>query len=292
MTNKEWQGTTYGNGWMHHWLIVGLRYIDVRVLYIFVAIFVVPVCLLFNSSSGVIYRYFRQRIGYGRLRACWKTYVNHCFFSQVVIDKFASYAEKKFQIELEGYEYFADLASRPEGFVQLSSHFGNYELAGYSLVAKDKRFNALVFAGEKESVMANRNKCFAATNIQMIAIKSDMSHVFLIDAALQRGETVSIPADRMNGSRRNVVLPFLGALAEFPQGPFSIATMRELNVLSVSVVKVASKKYHIRVKPLQYDKNASRQEQIQQLAGAYVNELEYNVRRYPEQWYNFFEFWK
>lgn len=291
MAETAWAGTTYGNGWMHRWLIKGLRYMDVRLLYVFVAIFVVPVCLVVNPSRGIIYRYFRQRIGYGILKSCWKTYVNHCLFSQVVIDRFASYAGKRFAIDIDGYENFTSLAHQPEGFVQLSAHVGNYELAGYTLVAETKDFNALVFAGEKESVMENRSKKFSATNIHMIPIRQDMSHIFMIDSALQRGETVSIPADRINGSRRSIEKTFLGAKAAFPQGPFSIATMRGLNVLYVSVMKVSMKKYYIRVVPLQYDKNAGRKTQMEQLSDAYIEELERDICKYPEQWYNFFEFW-
>ncbi|MBO4551104.1 MAG: lipid A biosynthesis acyltransferase, partial [Bacteroidaceae bacterium] len=199
--NNNWPGTTYGNEWMHKWLIRLLRYIDTQVLYLFVAVFIIPVCLLLNPSRGFTYRYFRKRMGYGRLRSAWKTYVNHCLFGQVVIDKFAMYAGKRFDIEIENEQRFLDLAARSEGFVQLSAHIGNYEIAGYSLVAKSKRFNALVFAGEKASVMRNRDKMFAGTNISMIAIQEDMSHLFEIDDALTRGEIVSMPADRIFGSQ-------------------------------------------------------------------------------------------
>ena len=119
---KEWAGTTFGNEWMHKWLIRMLRYIDVRLLYIFVAVFIIPVCLVLNPSRGIAYRYFRKRIGYGRLKSAWKTYVNHCLFGTVVIDKFAMYAGKKFNIEIENYDAFLRLATREEGFVQLSTH--------------------------------------------------------------------------------------------------------------------------------------------------------------------------
>ena len=258
---------------MHKWLIRMLRYIDTRVLYTFVAVFVIPVCLLLNPSRSIAYRYFRRRIGYGRLKSAWKTYVNHCLFGQVVIDKLS-------------------LATRKEGFVQLSAHIGNYEIAGYSLISRDKAFNALVFAGEKDSVMQNRNRMFADTNIKMIAIRPDMTHLFEIDKALAGGEIVSMPADRINGSPKNIELDFLGAKARFPLGPFSIATMRELDVLAVNVMKTSLGSYKIYVTPLFYDKGASRQEQIKQLSGAYVAELEKRVRQYPAQWYNYFEFWQ
>ena len=292
MAEQKWAGTTYGNEWMHKWLIRMLRFIDVRILYLFVAVFIIPVCLVLNPSRGIAYRYFRQRIGYGKLKSAWKTYVNHCLFGQVVVDKFAMYAGKKFDVEVENYDAFLRLASKEEGFVQLSAHIGNYEIAGYTLVCENKRLNALVFAGEKESVMRNRGKMFADTNISMIAISPDMSHLFEIDQALKDGEVVSMPADRINGSPKCIVHDFLGAKANFPLGPFSVATMRSLNVLAVNVMKASLTKYKIYVTPLPYDKKATRQEQIKQLSKAYVTELEKRVKQYPEQWYNYFEFWQ
>ena len=211
--NSNWPGTTYGNEWMHKWLIRLLRFIDTRVLYLFVAVFIIPVCLIQNPSRGIAYRYFRKRIGYGRLKSAWKTYVNHCLFGQVVVDRFAMYAGKKFKVEVEGEEHFARLAAKDEGFMQLSAHIGNYEIAGYTLVSEGKRFNALVFAGEKASVMRNRDKMFADTNVGMIAISSDMSHLFEIERALENGEIVSMPADRIFGSRKDMEHDFLGAKA-------------------------------------------------------------------------------
>lgn len=290
--NNNWAGTTYGNEWMHRWLIRLLRHIDTRVLYVFVAVFVIPVCLMLNPSRGIIYRYFRQRIGYGRLKSAWKTYVNHCLFGQVVVDKFAMYAGKKFNIEIEGAEQFTELTKQKEGFVMLSAHIGNYEIAGYTLVSKVKRLNALVFAGEKASVMRNRSKMFAETNTNMIAIQPDMSHLFEIDKALTDGEIVSMPADRINGSQKNIGHVFLGSKAMFPLGPFSVATMRGLDVLAVNVMKSSLRGYKIYVTPLAYDKGASRQEQVRQLSSAYVAELEKRVWQYPTQWYNYFEFWQ
>lgn len=291
MAEQNWAGTTYGNNWMHKWLIRLLRFIDTRILYLFVAIFIIPVCLILNPSRGIAYRFFRKRMGYGRLKSAWKTYVNHCLFGQVVVDKFAMYAGKKFKVEIEGYENFARLAAKKEGFVQLSAHIGNYEIAGYTLVCENKRINALVYAGEKESVMRNRDKMFADTNISMIAINPDMSHLFEIDKALEEGEIVSMPADRISGSPKFIEHDFLGAKARFPLGPFSVATIRSLDALAINVMKTSLTSYKIYVTPLPYDKTTSRQEQIKQLSGAYVAELEKRVRQYPTQWYNYFEFW-
>ncbi len=291
MAQGQWAGTTYGNGWMHKCLITMLRIMDVRLLYLFASIFVVPVCLVLNSSRRTAYRYFREMHKYGRIKAAWATYINHCKFAQVVIDKFAMYAGKTFDVSVDGMEHFNALASGEEGFLHLSSHIGNYEIAGYTLVSDKKTINAVVYAHEKASVMENRNNMFTKTNIRMITLKEDMSHLFEIDQALCNGDIVSFPTDRFMGQTKCVEALFLGRSAKFPQGPFSVAAMRGLNVLAVNVMKTGLTEYKIYVTPLNYDKEQPRKEQIRQLSEAYVAELEKRIVEYPTQWYNFFDFW-
>lgn len=290
-SKQEWPGTTYGSSWMHRWLIKMLKHIDPRAIYVFVAIFVVPVCLLVNPGQKVIYHYFRKIWKYSPWRSFLLTYKNFYLFGQVVVDKFAMYAGKKFDIDIEGYERFLHLVEQSDGFLQLSAHIGNYEIAGYSLVAKQKKFNALVFGGEKASVMENRNKMFDGTNIHMIGVKDDMSHLFEINTALERGEIVSMPADRFVGSAKFIPLSFLGVTAHFPMGPFSVAVSRSLQVLAVNVMKTSAEGYKIYVTPLRYDSQAAKTTQIRQLAQSYVDELERVLKLYPEQWYNYYEFW-
>ena len=288
---RQWAGSTYGSSGMHKWLIRSLRILDNRLLYVFSYIFVVPVCLLLNASRKTAYHYFRHIHHYGAIKAAWATYVNHCRFAEVVIDKFSMYAGKTFAVEVEGLDKFNALAAQKEGFLHLSSHVGNYEIAGYSLVSEQKTIHAVVYAGEKASVMENRNNMFVKTNIRMILMKPDMSHLFEIDNAICQGDIVSFPTDRNHGSARSIKHLFLGAEAHFPQGPFTVATMRGVDVLAVNVMKEGWTKYHIYVTPLPYDKTATRKEQIRQLADGYVAELEKRLNQYPTQWYNFYEFW-
>lgn len=68
--------------------------------------------------------------------------------------------------------------------------------------------------------------------------------------------------------------------------------MRGLDVLAVNVMKSGTTSYRIYVKPLDYDKQASRQQQVSQLASSYAAELERILTMYPTQWYNFYDFWK
>ena len=267
--------------------------IDVRILYAFTYLFIVPPTMVINrKASKAIYRFYREGFGYGRLNSCVMSYKNHCFFSQVVIDKFAMYAGKKFDIKIIGFDNFKNLESQPGGFLQLSSHIGNYEVAGYSLISDKKRFNALVFGGEKESVMENRRKMFDHTNIRMIPMKPDMEYLFTLDNAINNGEIISMPADRVHGSQKAYSLNFLGRNACFPQGPFILSAMKEIPVLFVVVMKTKSTEYTIHVEQLDSPKDMTPRKRAEMLAEDYVSRLEKMVRKYPEQWYNYFDFWK
>ena len=285
--------TTYGSGWMHRTLIGSLRWLDVRLIYVFTSIFIIPACLLLNlnHSRTTAYRYFRQRLGYGCLRASWYTYVNHCLFAQVVVDRFAVFAGKRFKLDIDGYEYFQQLELETKGFVILSSHIGCYEVAGYSLISKSKRFNALVFGGEKATVMKGRQEALSEHNIRMIPVREDMSHLFIVNEALSNNEIMSMPADRIVGSAKVVKVNFFGETASLPAGPFSVTTMNGFDALAVNVMKISAKRYKIYVTRLSYDTQAPRKQQMQQLANCYVEELERRVRQYPSQWFNFYDFW-
>ncbi len=277
---------------MHRTLVGILRRVDVRVMYVFVTVCVVPFCVLFDPNSRIIYRYFRLRRGLSRTQSWRKVFSNYRLFSQVVLDRFAMYAGKRFDVRVEGYEHFRGLELGTHGFVQLSSHIGNYEIAGYTLVSEHKRVNALVFAGEKETVMAGRERIFEATRNRVIPIMPDMSHVYAINSALENGEIVSIPGDRLLGSEKAVTVDFLGAPARFPAGPAAVAAMHGVEVITVNVMKTAARQYTIFVRPVEYDRTAARKIQIRQIVEGYVANLTADLSAYPEQWYNYFEFWE
>ena len=81
MAEKKWAGTTFGSGAMHRWLIRLLRVIDVRAVYVFTFVCVIPVCV-FLPGFRHSYRFFRRRMGDGRLKAFVRAYRNHCMFAE------------------------------------------------------------------------------------------------------------------------------------------------------------------------------------------------------------------
>ena len=267
-----------------------VRYVPLRLMYGFVAVFVVPFYFLFSKGYKPVYHYFNQRLGYRPAKAFFGVYHNFCRFSQVILDRFYMFGGGKFDVQVENYHLYQELAEGESGFMILSAHVGNYELAGFSLVATKKRFNALAFGEEAEAVMENRERLFAGTNINIIPVKDDLSHLFALNNALDNGESVSFPSDRLLGNQRTVTCEFLGAPAHFPMGPFALAAQRDLPVLTVNVMKESAKRYRVYVNRLQKE-GATRGERINAYVRQYVGHLEEVLQKYPEQWFNYYEFW-
>lgn len=287
---RAWQGGTDGTSWMHRNLVRIVRYMPLRLFYGFVAIFVVPFYFAFSKGYKPMYHYFNRRLGYRSSRAFFSVYRNYCRFSQVILDRFYMFSGGKFDVEVENYHLYQKLADGEPGFMILSAHVGCYELAGYSLVATKKRFNALAFGEEAEAIVENRERLFKETNIRIIPVKDDLSHLFLLNDALDNGESVSFPSDRLLGRQRTVTCEFLGAPAQFPMGPFALAVQRNLPVLTVNVMKASAKRYTVYVNKLQ-DEGSTKDERIHNYVRQYVGHLEEVLHLYPEQWFNYYEFW-
>ena len=279
LQHHEWSGKTDGQPWMQRSLIAMFRVVPLWLPYGVMAL-VVPFYMIFNRKGyNAMYRFFRERMNYGRWKSFWKVYANHFRFGQIILDRFGVYAGKKYRFITEGQELMDELETHPEGFVNLSSHVGNYEIAGYSLKPKSKRFNALVYAGETATVMENRQKMLSQNNMSMIPVKEDMSHLFLLNNAIDNGEIVSMPADRIFGSQKAVECQFFGEKARFPMGAFALASKKNVPMLAVFVMKESYKTYYAFVRGI---KNAQ----------DFADNLEEIVKRYPTQWFNYFDFWK
>lgn len=292
-THSEWRGTTDGEPWMLRSLIVMFRWVNIRCLYAVMAVVVAGYMVANGRARRAVQRFFRERLGYGRWRTLRAVYASHFRFGQIVLDRFAVYAGCRFRVEIEHNEYYEELAAGAKGFVMVSSHVGNYELAGYSLHPEPKRFYALVYAGEKETVMQNRARCFAGNNIEMVPVLPDLSHLFTANRALEEGNIVGMPGDRLFGSQKSVTCDFLGAPARFPLGPFALAVQRDVPMLSIFVMKEGVKRYRIFVHRIDSgDAALPKRARMEHAAHEFAAQLEKIVRRYPTQWFNYYDFWE
>jgi predicted LPLAT superfamily acyltransferase len=295
--SKKWQGYTGGSFWGQWGLIILFKLSDVRLGYYLMAL-VIPFYMLFSRKSyRAIFHYFQKQYGYSKWRSFVKTYRNHFVFGQIILDRFAVFAKGKhrFEVEIIGNEHFVRLVNSEKGFIVAGSHIGNFEIAGYFLHSDKKKMNVLIYPGETRVVQKNRTEILGNNNIHLIPVLNDMSHLFAVNAALQKGEIVGMPCDRNFGSAKSVECDFLNGKADFPIGAFALAVHFNVEVLSTFVIKTTSKKYKVYVKPIEItEKNLllTNREKINRYVHTFAKEMENVVRQYPEQWFNYYEFWK
>lgn len=284
-------GYAYGNAWLYALLIKLLRVVDIKVFYVFAAVFVVPITLVFSNGARIVFNYYHKRKHLGSLKAWIATYKNHCLFAETVIDKFAVYAGKEFKFEYEGLDYYNNLQQRDDALLQLSAHIGCSEILGYTL-KRNKTLNILVDGAEKPALMEYRNKAFAQTGIKMIPVGTGSKSSEKISETFDRGEIVGAFADRYMNPNKVITSRLHGYEVSLAKGVFSLAVTRGIDVVMVNAMKERNDSYKAFFTPLHYDKSISPKQQRQQLADAYAAEIERLMHLYPLQWFNYFNLWK
>ena len=296
-SRQEWTGVTGGHKLGQKALKWLFSVVDVRAGYVILAL-IVPFYLLFARRGYLaIYRYFRKRQGYPPLKSFGKTWRNHFLFGQMLLDRFAVYAGQGGALRVENPDNercFLPLLDAAEGCIIASAHVGNPELCGYLLKQTKKRINCLIFGNEAREVQKNRAAALGSNFVRLLPVTDGLSHIFLIREALANGEMVSIPCDRTFGSARSLSCRFLGGYADFPVGAFALAAQFHVPVVALFVLKTGTLRYRIRVVPVPPAAGGelTKREQIDAMTRAFVCELEQIVRQYPEQWFNFYRFWK
>lgn len=291
--SNKWQGKTDGLPWMQRSLIYMTKGVGLYIVYMITAFVSFFYIFTHRVEYKAVKRFYKKAFKMNGLKAGLYAYINFYNMGCVVMDRFAAYGGRKFHIKNENEDEFLKMTEGEEGFIQFSSHVGNYEMAGYMTSFSRKRLNALVYGGETETVMRNRKRIFEANNINMIIVDSSMSHIYSINNALDRGEIVSIPADRIYGSQKSIKCHFMGGNAYLPMGPFAVAAQKNRTTFNVFVIKSGVTKYTIYLSKHTFtdsDKDMSVRDKAAMLASEYAAELEDIVKRYPTQWYNYFDF--
>ena len=293
-SDRAWSGRTHGGNWGQKVLISLLGHMSLGGAYALLDV-ALPFYLPFNRKGFKATRkYFEERVGVDHRHSFGRAYATHRLFGQMMFDRFRFYSRgaEDYDVTIEGNEEILKRMASDQGFVIAGSHVGSMEMAGYMLGLKDKPINAVVYAGETASLQQYRTSVLDEHGVRMIPVSQDLSHLFVIKSALDAGEIVSMPCDRLFGSHKFLQCDFLGAPAKFPIGAFTLAAQLEKDVVALFNLKEGKRSYKVYVRPLEVEREGLGSRQIAKaLTEKYVEELEKIVRQYPGQWFNFYDFW-
>ena len=196
-----------------------------------------------------------------------------------------------------GGEHMIEALRGGKGVICITPHLGNWEIGGLLFSFKGGNLNVLTLDEPDQQTKSFREEMRGRKGIKNIYIHpQDESPMAILDAvkALRRNEIVAMLGDRIE-SQKARVFNFFGRPTPFPIGVAILAMATDAPVLPVFVVMEKNRKYRgIIEAPVSFHSGhrESREEVIQQGMEKLIKIYEDYIGRYPDQWYNFFDYWK
>lgn len=290
--SQAWKGKSKTGALGYRIFVFILRLAGIRISY-FVLRFVALYYFLFSySSSRPMYRFYR-RMGYSIFGALAALYKNYYQFGQTLIDKVAVIAgiPNRFSFDFDGEENLHAIVAEKKGGLLMSAHVGNWEAAGQLLQRLNTTINIVMFDGENAQIKEYLEKVTGRKSFNVIYVKNDLSHIYQISEALSRNELVCMHSDRFLPGNKTLSASFLGEEAKFPEGPFVLALRLKVPIVYVYGFKESPGHYHFYSTPIKR-MDRSKGDTTQTILDDYVRNLEQMIRRYPHQWFNYYDFWR
>lgn len=294
MSKKQWEGKSYGTPLGYKIFIFFFKYLGLRFAYLnltYVVLFFVIKC---RRERKTIWYYYRQIHKYGVLRSCAKVYAHFFVFAQTIVDKVAikyGFAHK-FNFTFENADKAIKMMSEPSGVIFLGAHIGAWEVGAHIFSKYDKTMNVLMVDAEYQRIKEVVEKTGENSGYNIIPINEDsLEAVLRVKKALSDGEIVGIQGDRYIENSRRKEAEFFGRKADFPQGPFILASKLKTPVVIYFAMR-EKMSYNFIFKYIDNNEGLSAKEYEEKIFAEYIAFLEDTVKRYPKQWFNFYSFWK
>jgi predicted LPLAT superfamily acyltransferase len=296
---SSWSGKTRGGISGYKFIVFSIKHFGLSFAY-FILRFIV-IYFLFSSAKSIrfTFYYFHSILKFNFLKSLLSIYKNYFLFGQILIDKLTllSGFNTKFSFQFEGEEYLKEMAEKRTGGLLISAHIGNFEIAGQLLERLNTRINIVMYEAEHQHIKEYLSNIFKENNVHIISIKNDYSHIYEINNAFENKEIVCMHGDRFVEGSETIATSFLGKECRFPSGPYYLAVKYNVPVSYVFAMKEKKSHYHFFATPLKsyYQEKLNiqkRKRAVEYIIRDYISELEKIIYQYPEQWFNYFDFWK
>lgn len=293
--SSEWEGKTRGGTAGYRIFIFLLKHVGIRAAY-GLLLLVSPYFVLFvPKARKPMYFYFNRIMGFSPLKSVRYLFKNNYVFGQVLIDKVAlmSGISSRFTFEFDGEEHLHKMAAEKGGFI-IGSHMGNWEIAGQLLKRINTNVHIVMLESEHEKIKSMLDEVMTEKSMHIIPIKDDLSHLFAIREAMKKNELIAIHGDRFLPGSKTISMNFMDHEADFPAGPVSLAIRYGKPITYISAIRQPKSHYHFHAtSPKIYPgQRVIFNQSLHTALSDYVNYISEIVKQYPEQWFNYYYFWK
>ncbi len=288
---KQWNGKSRGGRFGYQFFVYTIRLLGIRCAYFFLAFIVIYFIPFAPKATKAIWAYNRKRRGLGRLASLKELVCHYYVFGQTLIDKVAIKGgmAKRYKFEFDNYERFLEILNSGKGVVMIGAHIGCWEAGAGFFGSYGKKINIVMFDAEHQQIKEVLDSNAAQEELfKVIAINKDAIEAMLkMKIALNNGEYICFNGDRFVDKDSVRRVDFLGAPVRLPLGPFKISAKCRVPVVFYYSMREPGFKYRFVFEEAMLEKGT----EVNALVGQYAESLERMVRKYPRQWFNFYDFW-
>jgi predicted LPLAT superfamily acyltransferase len=223
-------------------------------------------------------------------------------FAMTIVDRVLLFSgrDQVLDIHAEGEGQLIEVLERGHGCLLLGSHLGSFEVMRafsqraparhrHLKVVMDRQQNSLITQALEEIQPGLRDTVIDATR---------PGPAIVLEAAevLASGGMVAMLGDRAHRLETTAEVMFLDRPAPLPISPLSIALVVDVPVFVVFGLYEGSGRYRLVFEPLERPgpSELPRQQRrmvLEQWLANYARRVEHYARRYPYNWFNFYDFW-
>ncbi|UYL09599.1 DUF2062 domain-containing protein [Bdellovibrio sp. SKB1291214] len=220
-----------------------------------------------------------------------KIYAQLMVFAQTLVDRAVQRESKElvFGYELDDsvQSFVQNVEKSPKGLVAVASHVGGWELAMtfFAGLPSEKKMLAVMHGipGQYAHQSSQSSKA------EVVFFNLSENTILKIKDHLNEGHFVGMMGDRPVSRSLDLRL-FFGKLAAFDTTPMRVALASQAEIYFVFAFKTKDMKYKVFTFKADSVSHLPREEQVGNLLTQYVARLEEVINQYPEQWFNFFNF--
>jgi KDO2-lipid IV(A) lauroyltransferase len=215
-------------------------------------------------------------------------------FANCMTETMEHFGPRPRPIELDGPgdDPVAECLREGNGAVVVTGHVGNWDIAAKTLCEYERPINIVMAREMNQTTQEYMREARERAGVRVIYSDTSVLSSLNMIRALRQNEIVAIQLDRMMGSGGARMLPFFGAPAPFPSGPFVLARLARTFVVPVFIPRLGRRHYAIRVGTRVRLKREPRDNQALDAAMMeVVSQFEAIIREFPTQWFQFTPFW-
>jgi predicted LPLAT superfamily acyltransferase len=252
--------------------------------------------VVFSTRSRAASRAFLAR-ALGRAPRWREVFRHYHTFASTLLDRVDILSGRlgRFDITIYGREAVEAALRNGRGCLLFGAHLGSFELV--RALADDHR--ALVVSVVMHEANADMIGRWAREMSPALAARiiapGQVGTLLRVRECLERGETVAMLADRPIGAGATRQAAFFDAPAAFPIGPFQVALTLGVPVVLFFGLYRDARCYDIHFETFEPGSRVHRAEQataLERMIERYAQRLESYARRYPWNWFNFYDFWR